>query len=322
VLAAVAALTATFWVPLVVGVLGGAAAQGHYLSPDFLDVAVGFNGPPELIVLTIAAVAALVLGHAWTASRAVVALLVAAVGYQLLSLASLFLTDNQLQPHRAVTMLWATLGAAVPVALEGFARPGSLARGLPPAGARAAAIVVAVVATGATFVLGARQGTDLATGPLTVGAHDPMDMQTPREISRFITHTTGRPPQDLTLLSGDNSAVHDNAVLITHPYIGYLALRARYAHPQAQLPRRVRAIQRAAACRSAACATRALTRTPFGRVDAIVLTRIPTGLQLLTQVDAFPAPRLITIVFRPDQLDPAVWASRTWGEVVVFARRP
>jgi hypothetical protein len=226
-------------------------------------------------------------------------------------------SENQLQPHRAVTTMWATLGAAVPVALEGFRRPGSLAGGLPPAAARATAIVLAVVAAGATFVLGARQGTDLATGPLTIGAHDPADMDTPREMSRFIVDTTGRRPQDLTLLSGGK-----DPVLITQPYNGYLPLSARYAHPEAQLERRVDVVQAAATCPDAACTTQALTQTPFGPVDAIVLTRIDVGYELLTQVDGFPVPRLVTIDFASSSFDPLVWASQSWGHFVVFARRP
>jgi hypothetical protein len=203
------------------------------------------------------------------------------------------------------------------VALEGFTRPGSLAGGLPPPAARAAAIVLAIVAATATFVLGARQGTDLATGPLTIGAHDPVDMDMPREMSGFIVTTTGRRPQDLTLLSGGK-----DPVLITQPYNGYLPLSARYAHPEAQLERRVSVVEAAAECPDAACTTRALTQTPFGPVDAVLVTRTSIGYELLTQVDAFPVPRLVTIDFAPSSFDPLVWASQSWGHFVVFARRP
>src|SRR3954469_1615424 len=292
VLGGVAALTAVFWVPLVVSVLGGGAAQGHYLAPDFLTVQVGFDGPAELVVLMVAVVVALVLGHASSASLAVAGLIGATVVYQVLSATSLVFSENQLQPHRAVTMLWATLGAAVPVALEAFSRPESLAKGLPAAGARAAAIVLAVVAVGATFVLGERQGSDLVARPLTIGAHDPADMARPQRIARFITATTRRAPQDSTLLSGDK-----DAVLVTHPFNGFLALSARYAHPEAEQGRRVRWAESAAQCPTAACTTRRLTQTPFGRVDALVLTRVPVGYELLTQIDAFPEPRLVTVVF-------------------------
>lgn len=315
VLAGVAVLTAVFWVPLILSVLRGSASQGHYLAPDFLEVSVGFNGPTELVLLALAAVVALVLTYAWTAGQAVVGLLVATVAYQLLSVTSLLFTENQLQPHRAVTMMWATLGAAVPVALEGFARSGTLGSQLPPAATRAVALAVAAIAVPAVFVLGAGQGTDLATGPLTVGAHDPVDVQTPHEMSRFITGTTGKRPQDLTLLT------ENKGILVTEPYHGFLALSARYAHPQAHLPRRVRAVQAAAECPTAACTTRRLTRTGFEPIDALILTRSGIGYGLLTQIDAFPLPRSVRIAFPPQNLDPTVWASRDFGSLIVFARR-
>jgi hypothetical protein len=316
-LGGVAALTAVFWVPLIADLVGGAASQGHYLAPDFLEVQVGFNGPAELIVLAVAATAALALGFAWPAARAVVGLIGGTVVWQLLSITSLVFTENQLQPHRAVTMMWATLGAAVPVALEGFARAGSLGRGLPAAGLRATAVVIAIVAACATFVLGARQGVDLATGPLTVGAHEPFDMRTPAQMSRFITAVAGRPPQDLTLLGGAKEPV-----LVIRPYNGFLALSARYAHPRAHLAQRVRIVEAAAACPTPACVTRTLTRTPFGPVDAVVLMRgIPRGGQLLTQVDAFPDPKMVPIVFGAGSFSRREWAGRSWAQWVVYARR-
>lgn len=315
-LAGVGALTAVFWVPLVASVLNGAASQGHYLTADFLEVSVAFNGPAELVVLAVAVAVALALAYHWPAGQAVVALLVATVAYQLLSVASLVFTENQLQPHRAVTMMWATLGAAVPVALEGFGRAGTLGHRLAPAAMRAVAIVVVVVSLGATFVLGAAQGTDLATGPLTIGAHDPVDLETPRQMNRFVTATTGHRPEDLTLLGGDN-----NALLVTRPYNGFLGLSARYAHPESRLPQRVAAIQRAADCPGAPCTTHALTHTGFGRVDAMVLTRSLVGVELHTQLDAFPLPRHVTISFPIGHLDPRVWARRDYPPFVVFARR-
>jgi hypothetical protein len=192
-----------------------------------------------------------------------------------------------------------------------------VAKGLPPATARAAAVAIAVIAIPATFVLGARQGTDLATGPLTIGAHDPVDMATPHQMSRFIIRTTGKRPPQLTLLSGGK-----DPVLVTQPYNGFLALSARYAHPEAQLPRRVRWVQKAAECSNAACTTRLLTQTPFGRVDALVLSRVRVGFQLQTQTDSFPLPRLVTIDFPRAHLDPLVWAHRRFGQFTVFARRP
>src|SRR4051812_30567924 len=73
-LGAVALLTAVFWVPLVVDLLRGGASQGHYLAPDFLQAQVGFDGPAELVVLMLAAVVALVLGHGSPPSLAVAGL--------------------------------------------------------------------------------------------------------------------------------------------------------------------------------------------------------------------------------------------------------
>ncbi|MFL5844556.1 MAG: arabinofuranosyltransferase [Solirubrobacteraceae bacterium] len=316
-LAALAALTAVFWLPLVLSVVGGAASQGHYLAPDFLQVQVAFNGPAELIVLAVAVVAALVLGGRWTAGRAVAGLIGAAIAWQLLSVTTLLLSENQLQPHRAVTLLWATLGAAVPVALEGMTAPGSLGRALPPAGLRAVSIVLAIVAAGATFVLGARQGADLATGPLTAGAHLPFDLETPREMGEFITGVTGRPADELTVLAGERSAL-----LVIRPFNGFLALRARYAHPRARLAARVRAIETAASCPTAACVTSALTDTPFGAIDAVVARRVGGVDQIDTQVDAFPDPQEVVIRFTPGSFDPAVWQRGIWQDEVVYVRRP
>lgn len=317
-LGAVAVLTAVFWVPLVLSVLRGSAAQGHYLAPDFLDVSVGFNGPTELVLLAVVAVIALVLAFAWPAAQAVGVLLGATIGYQLLSVTTLVFSENQLQPHRAVTMMWATLGAAVPVALEGMSRSGTLGAQLPPAATRAVALVIAVIAIPATFVLGAAQGRDLSTGPLTVGAHDPVDMRTPYEIGRYITNATGRPATDLTVLTDDRG----RGVLVTQPFHGFLPLGARYAHPEARLGRRVRAVRAMAACQTMACTTRALTVTGFGPVDAVVLTRTGTGVQLTAQLDHFPLPRFDVIAFRPALFDRNVWARRWFGDLLVLVRRP
>jgi hypothetical protein len=177
--------------------------------------------------------------------------------------------------------------------------------------------VLAVIATGATFVLGERQGSDLVSGPLTLGAHDPADLATPRQITRFITATTGRPAEDLTVLGGEKSPV-----LVTAPFNGYLALSARYAHPEAHQAARVRAVERAADCSTPACTTRALTDTPYGTVDALVLTRAGVGYQLLAQTDAFPDPKLVTIDFPRANFAPATWAVRDFGELVAIVRRP
>ncbi|MCW2990960.1 MAG: hypothetical protein JWM73_1554, partial [Solirubrobacterales bacterium] len=289
-LGGIGVLTAVFWIPLVASLLGGAASQGHYLAPDFLEVQVAFNGPAELIVLAVVATAALALGGAWTAGRAAAGVIGAAIAWQLLSVTTLVFTENQLQPHRAVTLLWASLGAAAPVAFDGFARSGSGAQALPAAFRRATLIVLAVAAAAATFVLGARQGVDLATGELTAGAHEVADLETPAAMSRFITGVRGRPPQDLTVLAGERSSV-----LVTHPFDGFLALRARYAHPESQLVRRVQTVEATAACPTSACVSRALAHTPFGPVDAVIVLRSGGDDVIQTQVDDFPDPREVTI---------------------------
>jgi hypothetical protein len=195
-------------------------------------------------------------------------------------------------------------------------RKGSLARALPAAGARAAALTRAVVAPRAGFVVGERPGSHHVAGPLTLGAHEPADLAKPKRIARFITDTTGEPAQDLTLLSGDK-----NAVLVTEPFDGFLALSARYAHPEAQQVRRVHWVESVSACSGAPCTTQRLTHTPFGPVDALVLSETPFGYQLLTQIDGFPDPELVTIRFAIENFDTSVWAIRDFDGVVAIARR-
>ena len=315
--AAMAVLTAVFWVPLAVSVLRGAASQGHYLAPDFLQVSAGFDGPSALVVLAVAVAAALVLSFAWTASRAVAGLLIGTVVYQLASVTSLVFTENQLQPHRAVTMMWATLGAAVPVALDGLVRPLGLAAELPAGTRRAAIALVAVVAVPTTFLLGAGQGKDLASGPLTVGARDPVDLVLANAMAAYITQTAHRPAQELTIVTEAKD------VLVTHPFHGFLGLSARYAHPEAHQADRVAVLERAADCPTAACTTRALTANRFGPIDALVLSRTPLGYALETQVDAFPTPRIVEIDFPPSRFDPSVWeAARFAGDIVLVRASP
>jgi len=310
----IAVLTAVFWVPLAVSVLKGAASQGHYLSPDFLQVSVGFDGPASLVVLAVAVIAALVLSTSWLPSRALAGLLAGTVLYQLLSVTSLVFSENQLQPHRAVTMMWAALGAAIPVALEGIPRGGRLARELPPATLRLVTTLAAVMAVPAAFLLGAAQGKDLVSGPLTVGAQDPVNLVQANAISHFITQTAGRPPQDLTIVTDAKD------VLVTHPYWGFLGLSARYAHPEAHQAARVRVLERAADCATAACATRLLTTNRFGPIHAMVLRRTVLGYEVETQVDAFPAPRILTIDLAPRLLPPSVWTRARFGADTVFVR--
>jgi hypothetical protein len=200
-------------------------------------------------------------------------------------------------------MMWAAYGAAVPVALAAL-RP------------RLSRAVLAALAAVAIFTLGAAQGTDLASGPLADAAHVRPRFALAGGITRFITQTTGRRPAQLTLLTGYHLP------LVTQPFYGFLPLRARYAHPEANIPERLEVVETAGACRTSACATRALTTSRFGRVDAAVLARTPGGYRLEADEDAFPRRRTFLLTFRPENFDPAVWAKRAFGPYTVFARRP
>jgi galactan 5-O-arabinofuranosyltransferase len=267
-------------------------------------VSTGIGGPAALAVLAAVALAALVLTlRTSLASRALAGLLIGAVAYQLVSVLTLVLFDNQLQPHRAVTLLWAAYGAAIPVAYEALRWRGPVA------------LLAVAIAVPATFALGAAQGTDLASGPLAQAAHVPRDVQGADAISGFITRTTGKRPDELTIVSANR------LLMATHPYWGFLPLRARYAHPEAKVPNRIAALRAAAACRDAACATPALTATPFGKVDALVLARKAAGYRIQADEDAFPYLRPVTITFRRLLFDPTVWARQDFGAYVVLVRR-
>jgi hypothetical protein len=148
-----------------------------------------------------------------------------------------------------------------------------------------------------------------------VAARTPLDLASSQATSRFITSTTGRRPDQLTLLT------EDHALLVTEPYFNFLPLRARYAHPEAQVPQRVAVLQRAAACPDAACTARALERSSFGRIDALVLAREADGYRIDAQEDGFPEGRIVPIVFRPDQLGHRFWTRRAIGDYVVFVRQ-
>jgi galactan 5-O-arabinofuranosyltransferase len=316
-LGGMALLTAPFWVPLLSGIAHGAASQGQFVRPDFLKVSVGIaGGPVALAVLATVAVVGLALTVNFVASQAVGALIVGTIAYQLISVTTLVFASNQLQPHRAVTMMWAGFGAAVPVAFEGFER-GALADGpLAPWLPRAAAVVALTLAIPAIFVIGSDQGADLAGGIFSRTAHERPALGQTRLISSFITGTAGRPAQDLTVLSGDH------ALLVTQPYDGFLPLRARYAHPDAHLDQRLGVVRAAARCRRPACTTRLLTTNRFGPVDALVLAREVGGFRVDTQEDAFPEPVPVTINFRRGSFDPRVWARANFGGYAVFVRRP
>jgi galactan 5-O-arabinofuranosyltransferase len=313
---AIALLSAEFWIPLVGSVLNGAASQGHFVRPDFLHVSVGIGGPGALSVFAIVAIALLALTFSSVASQAVAGVLAGTVLYQLVSLTSLVVSHNQLQPHRAVTMMWSTFGAAVPVALEGLrSRDGGFSRLLPLPVRNAVAVTTLAVAGIAIFLLGAAQGADLAGGPYSKAAHKQPNLGQAAAMSRFIEATTGKQPQDLTVLTGVR------AILVTEPYYGFLALRARYAHPEARLPERVAVLRAAAACPASACTIEKLTGSRFGPIDALVLARLPGGYRVQGQVDGFPQPKNVTITFRRNSFGPADWTSRDFCDYTVFVRR-
>jgi galactan 5-O-arabinofuranosyltransferase len=312
----IAALSAVFWVPLVAAVLNGNASQGHFVRSDFLHVFVGVGGPAALSVLAIISIGLLALTFSSAASQAVAAVLAGTVLYQLASVTSLVVSHNQLQPHRAVTMLWATFGAAVPVAFEGLQRRGGVGELLPQPVRRAAAATTLAVAGAAIFLLGAAQGADLAGGPYSRRAHEQPNLTQTAAMSRFIKDKTGKQPQQLTVLTGTH------AILITEPYYGFLPLRARYAHPEARLSERFAVLRAAARCPDADCTTRELTQSRFGPIDALILARIPGGYRVTGQEDAFPKPRNEAVRFRRESFTPAAWTWRDFGPYRVFVRRP
>lgn len=313
--AAIIALTAVFWVPLLKAVEHGGASQGGFVRPDFLHVFVGVGRTEALTVLVLIVVGALALTIASTASQAVAGLLLGAVLYQLVSVATLVFAENQLQPHRAVTLMWATFGAAIPVALESFSLNRGLGKLLQPPLPRVFGLLAAVVALPAVFVLGSTQGTDLASGPFSREAHERPALAQTRTISEFITSTTGKRPDQLTIVAGDHG------LLVTKPYYGFLSLRARYAHPDAHLAQRIEVLRATARCPDAACATRTLEGSKFGRIDALVLARNFGKLRIQTEEDTFPEPTPIAIDFRPRLFPKTVWVHHRIGGYRVLVLR-
>jgi galactan 5-O-arabinofuranosyltransferase len=312
VLGAIALLTAVFWIPLLKALAHGAASQGGFVRPDFLHVFVGIGRPEALAILTLVVIGALALTLVSPASQAVAGVLVGAVAYQLISLATLVFAHNQLQPHRAVTMMWATIGAALPVALEGFSIKEGLGRLLQPPLPRVFATLAAVVAVPAVFVLGSAQGSDLASGPFAREAHERPALGQTRAISDYITQRTGKPPDKLTIVAGDH------ALLVTEPYYGFLPLRARYAHPDAHLAQRIEVLRAAARCPGPKCTADTLEHSKFGHIGALVLARSDGKLRIETEEDRFPEPVPIKIDFRPKQFGPGYWARRRIGGYVVL----
>ena len=309
------ALTAVFWIPLLQALQHGAASQGGFVRPDFLRVFVGIGRPVGLTILVLVVVGALALTISSPMSQAVGGLLVGAVIYQAISVATLVFANNQLQPHRAVTMMWATFGAAVPVALEGFS-PGRgwgklMAQPLP----RVFGLLAAVVAVPAVFVVGSTLGSDLASGPFSREAHERPALAQSRLMSDFITHTTGRRPDKLVVLSGDHG------LQVIKPYYGFLPLRARYAHPEAHLHQRLEMLRATSRCPDAACAVHTLEGSRFGRIDALVLARNLGFLRIESEEDKFPEPVPVTIDFRQGLFPPKYWVRKRFGGYKVLVLR-
>jgi galactan 5-O-arabinofuranosyltransferase len=317
VVGAVAVLTAVFWVPLLSSLASGAASQGHFLNQHLLRVSVGLGEEPGLSVLAVAVIVALVLTFSSRLSQAMAALLAGTILYQLISVGTLTFLHSQLQPHRAVTMMWVTYGATVPVVLENLFDRRGATRWLAAPGLRLAAVAVVAIALPATFLLGAEQGADLAGGPFTKAAlRRPVALGQLNRMTTFITQASGKRPQDLTVLTGDTH------LLITRPYFGFLPLRARYAHPEADIPGRVAVLRAASACATPACTTRTLTSSRFGRVDVLVLSRTPFGFRVHAQEDGFPKTHGVNVEFRRGSFAKATWARRAFGGYTVFVRRP
>ena len=241
--------------------------------------------------------------------------LVGGVVYQLVSVATLVFANNQLQPHRAVTMMWASFGAGVGVAIDGFRSDSGLGRLLQPPLPRVFGTMAAVVAVPAVFVIGSTLGSDLASGPFSREAHERPALAQSRTMSSFITSTTGKRPNQLTIVAGDR------ALLVTKPYYGFLPLRARYAHPEAHLHQRLEVLRATARCPDPACAVRTLEGSRFGRIDALVLARNFGMLRIETQLDRFPEPVPIGIDFRQKLFPPAFWVRRRIGGYKVLVLR-
>jgi hypothetical protein len=267
-------------------------------------------------VLSVIALGALALTYTWTGSQAVAGLIGGTILYQLISVATLTFAHNQLQPHRAVTMMWASFGAALPVAFEAMRSDGAPSRLLQPSLAKPLAVLGIAVAPLAIFGLGSALGSDLAAGPFVRAAHDRPLLAESGMISSYITATIGKAPQQLTIVSDER------ALLVTKPYFSFLPLGARYAHPLAHLAQRIEVLRAAARCPTAACTARELTHSQFGRIDALVLVRTFAGLRIQTAEDRFPEPVPVQIYFRRRNFDPAVWARRNFPGYVVFVRRP
>src|SRR2546421_12770962 len=106
----------------------------------------------------------------------------------------------------------ASSGAGVGGAIAGFPSDSGLGRLLQPPLPRVFGTLAAVVAVPAVFLIGSTLGSDLAGGPFSREARERPALAQTRAISGFVTGTTGKRPDQLTILAGDH------ALLVTEPY--------------------------------------------------------------------------------------------------------
>lgn len=299
----IAVLTAVFWVPALVDVLRGSATQGHYLGSVLRQIHTGLGDLPWFTLVTVIGAAGLLLSVRSLVSRCVLSVAVVAVGYQVLSVVLTATSGQQLQPQRAATLLAATIGSMLPVALSSVDVDVVSLRGLRVPGARLAALALAVVAP-AYVAIGDSQAADLRSGPLTHAAHRAPALGYVGEVTRFITSVTHDAPDRLVVAS------ESRAVLVTEPFYGFLPWNDYYAHPDARLAARRAILARAAACTTARCLDATVTRTGLADIDAFVMRSASGRLS----VDG--------VSFQPLVFDAATWARRDIAGWTVIVRRP
>lgn len=327
VVAAIAVLTAAFWFPFLIGLIfRGSPTQGRWFNRDFLDVATGFSDGH--CVATVAGVGLVLVCLTLRAvpSRALAVLIGAEVVYQLISVASLVGAQQQLQPHRAVMMLWATLGACVPVGAQALlSRERTSPWPMPREQKALVAVVCAVLVVPAVLALATEQAREQISGPLTVAAQENEDdvavmVAFTDRVSGFITSRAGRRPEQLTILS------EYQPLLVLKPYYGFTQWNIHYAHPQARPEERVALLRAAGGCPNPTCFVRTLDRAkrePLDSppIDAMVLARTGTGTYGCTiSLDGLAQPG--QVVFRGSLLDEAQWVSHDFGRFTAFVRRP
>lgn len=322
----VAMLTAMFWMPFLLDLARGSATQGRFFDPGLLSVTTGFTDGTAMVVVSVLGLALLAFTIQAVTSQALAALLLAGLSYQLISVATLTTAHQQLQPQRVAMLILAALGAAVPVGLEALTRtPGSgsvesPARQFPALRHGPATTLAAALMLPALLTIGAQQGDRMISGPLTARAHHDTNLrptlQAANDISSFITSTTRRHPQQLTVLSTWHPLME------LKPYYGFLQWNIAYANPGARTGQRVALLQRAAACPGAACFARTLEDSRFGPVDALVLPRARGGVYRFTvSLYGFPTGSIETVALPARLLDGPAWVHRDIHAASVYVLR-